>query len=102
MIRSLSCLLPIRDRCLQKHVRTIFSGYRMAQKASPIYVSEGGAEDGSGSIDSPIKSVVAALLKSSGNVRYLFIKHLCLKFKKIKKTKLLISFTIHFLYLPID
>jgi len=70
MIRPLRCLRPIRERICLRSRRTIFSGYRMAQKASPIYVSEAGADDGTGTLEKPWKSVLEALINSAGNVRY--------------------------------
>ena len=77
MIRPLSCLRPIRQRiCLTNH-RTIFLGYRMAQKASPIYVSEEGTDGGTGSIEKPWKSVLEALINSAGNVGILIFLIVC-------------------------
>ena len=65
MLRSMSLFGSI----LRHRVLTV-RNLRMAQKGEPVYVAESGAEDAAGTQAAPIKSVLAALIKTSGNVRY--------------------------------
>ena len=65
MLRSMSLFGSI----LRHRVLTV-RNLRMAQKGEPVYVAESGAEDAAGTQAAPIKSVLAALIKTSGNVRF--------------------------------
>ena len=65
MLRSMSLFGSI----LRQRVLTV-RNLRMAQKGEPVYVAESGAEDAAGTQAAPIKSVLAALIKTSGNVRF--------------------------------
>ena len=65
MLRSMTLFGSIlRQRVLT--VRTF--SVRMAHKGQPVYVAESGTEDAPGSQQAPLKSVLAALIKTNGNV----------------------------------